>query len=155
MAPTTNPMGHYPPITPHLAVSDGAAAIAFYERAFGAEEVRRFAAPDGTVAHAEVRIGGQLVTLGQAIPAYGLVSPDPDGPVHVAITFFCDDVDKVFAQAVEAGATSVSEPAEQFHGDRTGTLRCPFGHRWHVATHTRDIPQDEQQQAFLDLMSGS
>ncbi|MBA2641065.1 MAG: VOC family protein [Nocardioidaceae bacterium] len=145
---------HYPTITPHLGVDDAAAAIAFYTAAFGAAEESRFQTPDGTVVHAELRLGDALVTLGMAIPDFDLVQPEPGKPVHVTLTWFTADVDAAYARAVEAGCRSVSEPTDQFHGDRTCALRDPFGHRWVIATHLRDVPMEEQQAAFRQLMGG-
>ena len=143
---------HYPTITPHLGINDPAAALEFYAKAFGAEELSRYALPDGTVVHAEIRLGDGLVTLGQAIPDFDLVAPEPGQPVQVALTWFTADVDAAYEQAVAAGATSMSEPTDQFHGDRTCAVRCPFGHRWVIATHLRDVPMDEQQAAFRQMM---
>jgi len=143
---------HYPNLTPHLGVDDPGTAIDFYAAAFGITERSRFALPDGTVVHAELHLGDAMVTLGQAVADYGLAQPDPDGPVHLTLTWFCDDVDAAYARAVDAGARSVSEPTDQFHGDRTCALRDPFGHRWVIATHLRDIPMAEQHRAFGEMM---
>jgi PhnB protein len=147
-------MSHYPTITPHLAITDVAAALDFYATAFGARERLRLTMPDGTIAHAETVIGdGGLVTLGAAIPDYQLSAPDPDGFVQVAITLFCDDVDALYERALTAGAKTVSEPADQFHGDRTASVRDPFGHKWIFGQHLRDVSPAEQQ-AALDAMMG-
>ncbi len=148
-------MSHYPPITPHLASTDVVAALDFYTEAFDARERLRLSLPDGSVAHAELELNGGLVTLGAAIPAYGLVAPDPNGPVQVAITLSVPDVDAAYAKAIGAGATSMSEPADQFHGDRTAAVRCPYGHKWIFQTHLRDVSQQEQQRLLTELMSGS
>jgi PhnB protein len=147
-------MSAYPPITPHLAITDVAEAVDFYAKAFGAEERLRLSLPDGTVAHAEMIVAGGLVTLGAAIPEYGLQAPDPNQPVHVAITVFGGDVDAAYERALGAGATSMSEPADQFHGDRTAAVRCPYGHKWILATHLRDVPPEEQQRLLTEMMSG-
>jgi PhnB protein len=141
----TNQVHRYPTITPHLAADDPAAALDFYKRAFDARELVRLALPDGTIAHAEMLVGDALITLGKAIPEYHLVAPTPDQPVHVSITYFSDDADAVYTRAVDAGATAVTPVADQFHGDRVGSVRCPFGHRWIIATHLEDVPYDEQQ----------
>ena len=146
-------MSHYPPITPHLAITDVAGALDFYAKAFDAEERLRLSLPDGTIAHAEMYVNGGLVTLGAAIPDYGLAAPDPDQPVHVAITVFGPDVDAAYQQVLAAGATSMSEPTDQFHGDRTATVRCPYGHKWILATHLRDVPPEEQQRLLTELMT--
>lgn len=148
-----NDVHRYPAITPHLGVDDPAAALDFYARAFGARELVRLTLPDGSIAHAEMVLGDGLVTLGKAVPEYHLVAPAPDQPVHVSITYFCDDVDAVYNRAVEAGATPMSPVADQFHGDRVGTVRCPFGHRWIVAMHLEDVPYDEMQRRLTEMMS--
>ncbi|HST66336.1 MAG TPA: VOC family protein [Mycobacteriales bacterium] len=148
-------MSHYPPITPHLAIADVAAAIDFYAKAFDAQERLRLTLPDGSIAHAELEVNGALVTLGAAIEAYGLVAPDPDGPVQVAVTLSVPDVDAAYERAVRAGATGQNEPADQFHGDRTASIRCPYGHKWIFQTHLRDVPQEEQQRLLTEMMSGS
>ena len=148
-------MSLYPPISPHLAIADVAAALEFYPRAFGATERARLSLPDGSVAHGELELNGGLVTLGAAIPDFGLVAPDPDGPVQVAITLAVADVDAAYRQALDAGATSMAEPADQFHGDRTAAVRCPFGHKWILMTHLRDVPAAEQQRLLTEMMSGS
>jgi PhnB protein len=145
----------YPTITPHLGVDDPAAALDFYVRAFDAQELVRLKLPDGSVAHAEMLVGGALVTLGKAIEEYHLRAPAPVEPVQVTITYFTDDADAVHARAVEAGATATSPLADQFHGDRVGTIRDPFGHRWVIASHLEDVPYDEQQRRLDALMSGT
>lgn len=145
-------MSHYPPITPHLAITDVAGALDFYAKAFGAEERLRLSMPDGTIAHAEILIESGLVTLGAAIPEYGLVAPEADQPVQAAITIFGPDVDAAYERAIGAGATSMSEPADQFHGDRTASVRCPYGHKWILATHLRDVSPEEQQRLLTELM---
>lgn len=148
-------MSHYPAVTPHLAITDVAAALDFYAAAFGAQERLRLTLPDGSIAHAETVLdNGGLVTLGAALDAYGLTAPDPAAPVQVAVTLFVPDVDKAYARAVEAGARSMSEPADQFHGDRTAAVRCPFGHKWILSTHLRDVSPEEQQRALTELMGG-
>jgi PhnB protein len=148
-------MSHYPPITPHLAITDVASALDFYAKAFGAEERLRLTLPDGTVVHAEMVVETGLVTLGAALPEYQLEAPDPDRPVQVAITVFGPDVDERYARAVGAGATPMSEPADQFHGDRTASVRCPYGHKWILATHLRDVSPAEQQRLLTEMMTGS
>jgi PhnB protein len=148
-------MSHYPPITPHLAIADVAAALDFYPKAFDAQERLRLSLPDGTIAHAELELNGGLVTLGAAIEAYGLVAPDPDAPVQVAVKLSVPDLDVAYARAVQAGATSMSEPADQFHGDRTAAVRDPYGHKWILQAHLRDVSQQEQQRLLTEMMSGS
>jgi PhnB protein len=141
-------MSRYPPVTPHLAVRNAAKAIDFYIDAFSASERIRYVMPDGTVAHGELSFGDGLITVGEAVEEWQQQAPDPDGPVQAAVTFFVPDVDTAFDRAVKAGARPVSDPADQFHGDRTATVRCPFGHRWIIATHLRDLTDEELQTGF-------
>ena len=147
-------MSHYPPITPHLAIEDVGAAIDFYTEAFGAQERLRLTMPDGTIAHAEMTLADGLLTLGAAIPEYQLEAPDPDRSVQVAITVSGPDVDGAHRRAVAAGATSMAEPTDQFHGDRTAAVRCPFGHKWIFSKHLEDVSQEEMQRRLDALMSG-
>ena len=144
----------YHAITPNIAVAGGADAITFYERAFGAEVIRRLDAGD-MVMHAELRIGDSLLTLCDEMPQYGLKAPDPDAPVPVALLIYTEDADALHARAVQAGATVVSEVADQFHGDRAGSVRCPFGHRWMIATHTEDMSEAEMQRRTDEFMAKS
>ena len=149
-------MSRYPTITPHLAITDVVAALEFYPRAFDAGERLRLTMPDGTIAHAEIVIGADgLITLGAAIPDYQLEAPDPEKFVQVAITYFCPDVDAAYERAIAAGATSMSEPADQFHGDRTASVRCPSGHKWILGTHLRDVTPEEQQRALDEIMQAA
>ena len=129
-------------VTPNLVVADGAAAIAFYERAFGAEVVARLEA-GGMLVHAALRIGGGMVTLCDAMPSHGMVAPDAEDPVASFITLYVEDADALHAQALAAGATEINPVADHVHGDRAGSVRDPFGHRWATATHVRDVPEEE------------
>jgi len=141
----------YHSLTPHLFVDGAAAALGFYERAFGAEVHRRLVMND-RVMFAEVRVGNSLFTLADPIPELGH-GPDPAALVSSWITFYTEDVDAVYARAVEAGATPINEPADQFHGDRAGSLRDPYGHRWALATHTEDMSEQEMQRRMEEAFS--
>jgi PhnB protein len=130
-----------------LVVDGGDDAIEFYERAFGAEVDTRLVAGD-KVLFAALRIGDLLVSLCDELP--GLKAPDRDTDAASFVTIYCDDADALHARAVEAGASEVSPVTDQLHGDRAGSLRCPFGHRWAVATRVEDLTQDELQQRLDD-----
>lgn len=134
-------------VTPNLAVDGGPEAIDFYRRAFGAEVVRRLDA-GGKVMYAELRIGDAIVTVNDEMPEFDSKAPDPDRPVPISLTIYCDDADALYAQALDAGATQVREPKDEFFGDRVGTLRDPFGHKWAIATHLRDMTSEELEQAM-------
>lgn len=115
---------------PYLAVHDGAAAMSFYAAAFGAIELSRFDMEDGRLGHAEFRIGSATFYLSDEFPEIGVRSPNDLGGSTVTLHLTVDDVDTAFARAVEAGATSQNEPADQPHSSRHGSLFDPFGHRW-------------------------
>jgi PhnB protein len=129
-------------VTPALAVRGGAEAIDFYVRAFGAEVLRRLDM-GGKVMYCELRIGDSPITVNDEMPEWDAKAPDPDGPVPVSLVLYCPDVDAVYARAVDAGATAVREPRDEVFGDRVGTLRDPFGHKWGIATHLEDLTSEE------------
>jgi uncharacterized glyoxalase superfamily protein PhnB len=133
----------YHTVTPHLVVRDAAAAIAFYAKAFGAEELFRMPGPGGVVLHAEVRIGDSTVMLGEEAPERGASSPKTIGGSPVSLLIYLKDVDASFARAAQAGCTVEMPPTDMFWGDRYGKLHDPFGHRWALATHTEDLSPEE------------
>lgn len=130
---------------PYLCVDGGARAIAFYREAFGAVETMRIAEPDGKIGHADLRIGNAAFMLSDEYPDLGVTSPTTLGNSGVSLYLTVDAVDETFAAAVAAGATIESEPADQFHGNRTASLRDPFGHRWMLATPIEDVSPDEMR----------
>jgi PhnB protein len=133
----------YTSVTPYLTIQGAAKAIDFYKKAFGAEELMRMNMPDGKIAHAEVSIGGSVVMLHDEAPDWKAFSPATVGDTSVSIMLYVDDVDAVVKRAVDAGATLTMEVANQFYGDRSGGIKDPFGHKWHIATHVEDVPPDE------------
>jgi PhnB protein len=133
----------YRTATPYLIVKGAAEAIEFYKRAFGATEMLRMADPQGRVAHAEIRIGDSVIMLADEHPAMGYRGPRALGGSSVSILLYLDDVDTVFERAVRAGAKALRPVADQFYGDRSGTLEDPFGHVWTIATHVEDVPPEE------------
>lgn len=135
-------------VTPHLTCAGAADAIDFYVRAFGAEEVMRLPDPNGKLAHAAVRIGDSMVMLMDEFPEWQARGPKTLGGSSVTIHLSVPDVDAAFRRAVEAGATARMEPADMFWGDRYGVVEDPFGHQWSMATHIRDVPVDELQEAM-------
>jgi PhnB protein len=139
-----------PPAYLYVGVDDVPAAIDFYERAFGAEVRTRLEA-GGMLVHAALRIGDSMVTLCDAMPAHGFVAPDRDAPVTQFITLYVDDADALHARAIEAGATEINPVADHVHGDRAGSVRDPFGHRWAVATHTADVAPEEIERRMKEM----
>jgi PhnB protein len=140
----------YASVTPYLIVGGAAKAIDFYQRAFGAVELFRLPNPDGTLGHAEIRIGNSPIMLADAMDG----NPDPLklGGSAVSFMLYVPDVDAAFARAVAAGATVKRPVADQFYGDRTGTLADPFGHVWSLSTHVEDVSPAEMDRRFQALM---
>lgn len=132
-------------VTPHLVVKGAAEAIEFYQKAFGAEEILRMPAPDGTsVLHAELKIGDSMLMLCDEFPGMERwVSPQSLNGTTMAICLYVEDVDKSFQRAVDAGATVSMPVMDAFWGDRYGKVADPFGHEWELATHKKDLTPEE------------
>jgi PhnB protein len=143
----------YPRITPYLAVDGAANAIDFYSKIFGAKERMRMPAPDGKVGHAELEIGNSVIMLADEFPDMDHRGPKTIGGTPIVIHIYVDDVDQVFARALEEGATELRAVENQFYGDRSGQFEDPFGHRWSVATHVEDVPPDEMSKRAAQAMS--
>jgi PhnB protein len=137
-----NPPEGYRSVTPYLAVDGAARAIAFYAEAFGARERMRLDAPGGKVGHAEMEIGDSVVMLADPWPEGAFEAPK-GGTTSVSIHIYVADADAVFARALAAGATALRPVETKFYGDRSGTLRDPFGHHWHVSQLVEVVPLDE------------
>jgi PhnB protein len=144
------PVGYHS-VTPYLMVRDAASALAFYRNAFGAQEVMRFDDPNGRIAHAEVKIGDSHVMLADEVPDQGMVGPQTLGGAGVSLMLYVDDVDATFAQAIAAGATVRRPVADQFYGDRVGTLADPFGHVWSIGTHREDVSVEDMQRRMASM----
>jgi uncharacterized glyoxalase superfamily protein PhnB len=134
-------------ITPHLVVRDAVRAVDFYRRAFGAVELFRNLAPDGQrVMHCELLLGDSRFLIHDEFPERGLLSPLGLKGTAVTLHLYVEDVDRIFQQAVDAGAEAVMPIADCFWGDRYGILRDPFGHSWSVASRLEDLsPTDLQE----------
>jgi PhnB protein len=130
-------------ITPYLGIEHAADAIEFYKRVFGATELFRLLAPNGTVGHAEISIGDSSIMLGEPCNPGPLRSSQSQPGTSVGLHLYVSDVDGQFAQAVEAGAKVIRPVQDQFYGDRSGTLEDPFGHVWFIATHKEDLSVEE------------
>jgi PhnB protein len=141
-------------VTPHLTVRDANRALDFYKKAFGAEVLHSMPAPGGKVMHAAIKIGDSIVMLADEFPEHGGATT-PAGGSGDALHIYIENVDAAFDRAVSAGATVKMPVADMFWGDRYGQVQDPFGHRWSLATHTRDMSPEEmtkeQEKAFSQM----
>ncbi|MBS3184963.1 MULTISPECIES: VOC family protein [unclassified Pseudomonas] len=143
-------------ITPYLAINNAAKAIEFYKLAFGATEMFRLEGPGGTVGHAELRIGDSSLMLGDPCDREGgLTASQKLTGAGVGLHLYVEDCDKVYAHALAAGGTSLHPVTDQFYGDRSGTLKDPFGNIWFVSTHKEDLTPDEIRARAAKIFSGS
>lgn len=133
----------YHTVTPYLILRGAGDAIAFYEKAFGAEEVMRIGGPGGRIGHAEIKIGDSRLMLADEYPEIGALSPKTVGGSPVSIHLYVEDVDAAVERAVAVGAKLVRPVADQFYGDRTGGIEDPFGYRWFIATRQEDLTSEE------------
>jgi PhnB protein len=152
MATKAIPEG-YNTLTPYLAVDDAAKAIEYYKKAFGAKERVRMDAPGGKIGHAELEVGDSLVMLSDPFPQASTKPPKELGGTSASVFMYVEDVDAVVKQAVDAGATVAMEVADQFWGDRFGSVKDPFGHLWSIATHVEDVPPEEMAERAKAAMA--
>jgi len=143
----------YHTLTPFLTVRDAARAIEFYKQAFGAEERGVAKGPDGKVMHAELKIGDSIIMLGDEYPDFGSLSPQSIGGSGMGLHIYLDGVDAAFDRAVKAGAQVEMPVMDQFWGDRYGKLTDPFGHKWSIGTHIKDMSPAEMKQGMDDAIA--
>ena len=132
-------------VTPYLFIKGAAQAMEFYKNVFGAAELVRMPSPNGQIMHAELKIGDSIVMLGDENPQFGALSPLSIGGTASSLHVYVANVDAVVQKAIDAGAKSVRPVADQFYGDRSGTVIDPFGHMWSVATHIEDVAPEEMR----------
>jgi uncharacterized glyoxalase superfamily protein PhnB len=142
----------YHTVTPHLTIRGAAEAIEFYKKALGAREIRRSPGPDGKLMHGEIQIGDSRIFLNDEFPEMGASSPPALKGTPVTMHLFVEDCDAVFEKAVKAGATVAMPLADQFWGDRYGLLVDPFGHRWAIASHLKDMTPEQMRAAAEEAM---
>jgi PhnB protein len=145
-------------LTPYLAVDDAANAIEYYKRAFGAKERSRMHGPDGKIGHAELQIGDGVFMLSDPFPQSSTKPPRELGGTSASVFMYVEDVDAVVEKAIDEGATLTMEVADQFWGDRFGSITDPFGHSWSIATHIEDLTPEEIEErgkAAMAAMSSS
>ncbi|HSC97474.1 MAG TPA: VOC family protein [Casimicrobiaceae bacterium] len=138
-------------LTPHLVCAGAADAMAFYKKAFNAVETARMPGPDGKLMHGAVRIGDSTLMLVDENVQCGMLGPKALKGSPVTIHLYVDDADATMAQAAAAGAKVTMPVAEMFWGDRYGVLEDPYGHRWSVATHVRDLTSEEIQRGMAEM----
>ncbi len=154
MPTTTRPVPEgFHTVVPSVVVRDAAKAIEFYKKALGAQERMRLPGPDGKIMHAELKIGDSIIFIADENPQMGNVkSPQTLGGCTGSLNLYVPNVDELFKQAIAAGAKETMPVADQFWGDRYGSLVDPFGLNWGLATHKEDLsPQQmgERAQEFF------
>jgi PhnB protein len=143
----------YRTVTPYLVFDGASEAIDFYKKAFGAKERMRMEAPGGKIGHAEIEIGDSIVMLADSFPQSTTKPPSELGGTTAGVFLYVEDVDAVVQRAVDEGATITMEVADQFWGDRFGSINDPFGHSWSVATHVEDLSPDEIAERAKEAMA--
>jgi PhnB protein len=147
----------YHSVTPYLSIKGASKAIAFYKKAFGAEEIYRLDMPDGRVGHAEIQIGDCRVMLADEMPEMPDAvarSPQTLKGTTTGFHIYVADVDAQFKRAVDAGGAVKRPVQDQFYGDRSGTIEDPFGHVWTVATHVEDVSPEEIKKRMASMSAG-
>jgi uncharacterized glyoxalase superfamily protein PhnB len=139
-------------VFPYLRVKRAADAIDFYKKAFGAEELFRLTEPGGRIGHAEIRIGGTVLMLSEEYPEYGIVGPESLGGTTFAIHLHVDNADEWIARAVATGAFVVRPATDAFYGERSGTVRDPFGHEWLLGHQIEEVTPEEMQRRYTEMM---
>lgn len=138
---------------PYLRVHSTADAIEFYSRAFGAQELFRLTEPSGRIGHAEIKIGTATVMLADEYPERDIHGPRSLGGTTFSIHLHVADADDAFAQAIDAGASVVRPLQNQFYGERSGTVRDPFGHEWLIGSHLETVSPEEMQRRYTALFT--
>lgn len=144
----------YHTVTPYLSVKNAGAALDFYRKALGAEEICRFAMPDGRVGHAQIRVGDSNIMLADEFPEMKCIGPQTLGGTSVRLYLYVEDADSAFARAIGAGGTELSAVSDQFYGDRAGCFQDPFGHVWTLATNKESLTEEELKMRMSNLPKG-
>lgn len=135
-------------VYPYLRLRNASDAIAFYEHAFGAEELFRLTEPSGRIGHAQLKIGPITLMLSDEFPEFGIGGPETIGGTSFSIHLHVDDADVLIQRAVDAGATMIREPSDHFYGERSGTVRDPFGHEWMIGHEIEKVTPEEMQRRY-------
>jgi PhnB protein len=138
----------------YLRAKDGDKAISFYKEAFGAIEKFRLVEPNGRIGHAELLLGTATLMLSDEFPEYGILAPDTDGRSTFVIHLHVDDADAIIEKAIAAGARLVRPVEDQFYGERSGTIRDPFGYDWMIGHSIEAVEPDEMQRRYTGILGG-
>jgi PhnB protein len=130
-------------VTPHLIAAGAADALEFYKKAFGAVELSRLPGPNGKIMHCAFRIGDSTIMMNDEAPEWGAFGPKHYKGTPVTIHLYVENADKSIAQAEKTGAKVTMPAADMFWGDRYGVVEDPWGHKWSIAHHVRDVTQQE------------
>ncbi|MFO0690917.1 MAG: VOC family protein [Myxococcota bacterium] len=141
-------------VFPYLRLRNAARAIDFYAAAFGTTEKFRLTEPSGRIGHAELLLGPSTLMLSDEYPEFGIYGPASIGGTSFTLHLHVDDADAVIQRAVAAGATLVRPPADQFYGERSGTVRDPFGHEWNIGHEIEKVTPQEMQRRYDAMMGG-
>lgn len=138
-------------VFPYLRVQGAEAAISFYTGVFGAQERFRLTEPSGRIGHAELALGNIVLMLSEEFPEYGLLAPKTPGATGLVIHLHCDNCDELATRALAAGAEMIREPADAFYGERSCTLRDPFGHEWMLGHEIEKVEPEEMQRRYTAM----
>jgi PhnB protein len=143
----------YHSLTPYLVVDGAAQALEYYKQAFGATELFKME-HEGKIAHAEMKIGDSPFMLSDEHPEQGFKGPKSLGGSAVGLMIYVDDCDAVFKKAIEAGGVETKPVQDQFYGDRSGSIKDPFGHIWTISTHKEDVTPEEIDKRLAAMAAG-
>ena len=151
---TTNRTYAVHEVYPYLRVRDAGRALDFYKQAFGAEELFRLTEPSGRIGHAEIKIGGTTLMLADEYPEMNIVGPQTLGGTSFSIHLHVDNADAWIERAVAVGATVLRPAADAFYGERSGSVRDPFGHEWLLGHQVEEVSTEEMQRRYTALFAG-
>lgn len=138
---------------PYLRIKNAGAAIEFYKQAFGVTEKFRLTEPSGRIGHCELVFGSMTLMLSEEYPELGFLGPQSIGGTSISLHLHVDDADAAIERALAAGATLVRPASDAFYGERSGTVRDPFGHEWMLGHNIEDVTPEEMQRRYDELMT--
>jgi len=138
---------------PYLRIKNAGAAIEFYKQAFGVTEKFRLTEPSGRIGHCELVFGSMTLMLSEEYPELGFLGPQSIGGTSISLHLHVDDADAAIERALAAGATLVRPASDAFYGERSGTVRDPFGHEWMLGHNIEDVTPEEMQRRYDALMT--